>query len=180
MITSDLVFYGETSKKMKELKDESGIFERNIDIYLAAGVIGAIYNQKKDISNLNNDKTNDIKTTINVSQILGTEAIRIKFLTSLIFIIESHNRDLEENELLRLSFADWFSTLQNDNISSDKDKYKIFNQYVAGGVDILYERIIGSSNDPEKYARNFYKFISEINILQINSERDRIFLKADL
>lgn len=177
---NDLIFYGETSMKIKALKDESGIFERNLDVYLAAGVVGAIYNKKGPMLKSDSEKNNVSKTTINASQLLGAESTRIKFLTSLIFMIESYDKNYDENELLKLAFSDWFNTTNNEKISEDKDKYKLFNEYVVGGVNILYDKIISTSNNPDNYLRNYYKFIEEINKLQLNSPRDRIFAEIEI
>lgn len=180
MMINDLIFYGETSMKIKALKDESGIFERNLDVYLAAGLVGAIYYKKGIVNKGELEKKNDSKTTINASQLLGAESTRIKFLTSLIFLIESHDKDYDENELLKLAFSDWFRTTTNEKLSESEDKYKLFNDYVIGGVNILYDKIIGTSNDQDNYLRNYYKFIEEINKLQINSQRDRIFAEISI
>lgn len=179
-MVNDLFFYGETSMKIKALKDESGIFERNLDVYLAAGVVGAIYNRKDIMFKIDAEKNNESKTTINASQLLGAESTRIKFLTSLIFMIESHDKDYDENELLKLAFSDWFNTSSNEKISEDKDKYKLFNEYVVGGIDILYDKIIGKSNDPDSYLRNYYKFIEEVDKLELNTLRDRIFAEVEI
>jgi hypothetical protein len=123
------------------------------------------------------EKNNDRKTTINASQLLDAESTRIKFLTSLIFMIESYDKDYDENGLLKLSFPNLIKATNNENVSEDRDKYKLFNKYVIGGFDILYDKIIGTSNDSNNYLRKYYKFIDGINKLQINNPRDRIFVE---
>lgn len=126
------------------------------------------------------EKNNDRKTTINAYQLLDAESTRIKFLTSLIFMIESYDKDYDENGLLKLSFPNLIKATNNENVSEDRDKYKLFNKYVIGGFDILYDKIIGTSNDSNNYLRKYYKFIDGINKLQINNLRDRIFVEIEI
>lgn len=51
----------------------------------------------------------------------------------------------------------------------DKDEEKrkvgdeLFEQYVLGGIEILYEKIMEGSKEIDEYLQNMYKFICEYN-----------------
>ncbi len=48
---------------------------------------------------------------------------------------------------------------------SDKSKNDgaLYEQYVLGGVDILYEKLIENATNSEDYIKNLYDFIEEFN-----------------
>ncbi|MDF2884318.1 MAG: hypothetical protein K0R54_4885 [Clostridiaceae bacterium] len=95
-------------------------------------------------------------------------------------MIEIYDKDYDENELLKLAFSNLIKVANNEKVSENRNKYKLFNEYVIGGGDILYDKIIGTSNYSDNYLRNYYKFIEKINKLQINNPRDRIFVEVEI
>ena len=44
-----------------------------------------------------------------------------------------------------------------------KPDEELFEQYVRGGVDILYEKLIESATIPEDYIKNLYDFMEEFD-----------------
>ena len=51
----------------------------------------------------------------------------------------------------------------------DKDEERktydeLYNSYVLGGVEVLYERIFGNESKPEEYLMNFYEFLEELEV----------------
>ena len=56
---------------------------------------------------------------------------------------------------------------------SDED---IFEEYVRGGVDILYDKIMASATKPEDYIKNLYDFMEEIDE-RYNQELDTDSIK---
>ena len=51
----------------------------------------------------------------------------------------------------------------------DKDKERkaydeLYNSYVLGGVEVLYERIFDNASKPEEYLMNFYEFLEELEV----------------
>jgi len=165
MLADNVIFYGDTANKMRFLKDETNLFSRFLDVYIAGGVVGMLFNQKGE-----NNVTNN-KATIFADQI-STESMRIKYFSSLAFIID--NSDLSEEILLKEAFSDWFS--ENYDQDSNNNKYKLFQSYAIGGIDILYDEIVGEATDKESYLYNFYKFIKKIENENIDDEMDRAIL----
>ena len=48
----------------------------------------------------------------------------------------------------------------SDRASKDE---KLFESYVLGGVDVLYEKIIGNDSSAEAYMSNLYDFMEDMN-----------------
>jgi len=166
MFTNDIEIYGEYGIKLDKLK-ESGLFERNLDVFLAAGVIGIIYGKKgkKEIA--------QTSKKIGPGQLNG-EISRIKYLASLAYLVENSNmkgNETTEKELLRHTFGDWFGESDEDSLK----KYKLFELYALGGIEILHDKIISNNTDIDSYFENFYNFIDDINKLEIHDDMDRTF-----
>ena len=52
----------------------------------------------------------------------------------------------------------------------------MFKEYSIGGIDILYDEIIGEVTDKESYLHNFYGFIKKIEHEKIENDMDRAIL----
>jgi len=165
VLTKNVLFYNDTANKMNFLKDKTNLFNRFLDIYIAGGVVGMLFNKKGKNSVSKN------KATIMADQI-STESMRIKYLSSLAFIID--NNDLNEEILLKEAFSDWFSENYEEDLNNNK--YKLFRSYAIGGIDVLYEEIVGEATDEESYLYNFYNFIKKIENEKIDDEMDRAIL----
>ena len=170
MLTQKVVFYGNTANKIRLLKDDTNLFERMIDVYITGGVIGMLFDKKGE------EKRSENKATIFPNQI-SKESMRIKYLASLAFLIENKNDDLDEDQLLNKTFADWFANKKYDNLG-EENKYKLFKSYAIGGIDLLYNKIIGDSTGKDSYLRNYYDFIKEIEKEVIDDSSDRAILSG--
>lgn len=170
MLLGNIILYGDTANKILFLRDNTVLFERFLDVYMAAGVVGIIFNHKGE------DIRSDNERKIFAEQ-LNVELTRIKYLASLAFLVEKIN-NYEEEELLRVTFGDWFASQDIEEISDDKNKYKLFHQYAIGGIDILYNAIVGESTNKEDYNRNFYKFIQNLENVKVNDNLDRAIVGA--
>lgn len=164
------MFYGETANKIRFLKDETNLFERALDVYMAGGAVGMLFNEKGE------DKRAENKVTIFAEQI-ANESMRIKYLSSLAFLIENNDENLDKDELLKQTFSDWFSNVENED-SEQYRKYKLFKLYAIGGIDMLYDKIVGESTDEKSYLRNYRDFIKKIDDQEVSSNSDRAILKG--
>ena len=174
MLTGNIILFGDTANKTRFLRDETDIFERYIDIFMAGGVVGILLNKKGE------EKHDDNNVKIFAEQ-LNLESTRIKYLSSLAFLVENFDSEHDEKELLRKTFGDWFAYTKVEYTSKtdDKDnKYYLFKLYAIEGINILYEVIVGDSTDRSSYTRNFFKFIQELEKLQVNDSLDRTIVGA--
>lgn len=48
-------------------------------------------------------------------------------------------------------------------VGKDPADEERFDEYVRGGVDILYEKLIEGDDDPTDYAKRIYEFVDDIN-----------------
>ena len=49
------------------------------------------------------------------------------------------------------------------NSAQAENDEKLYEQYVLGGVDVLYEKLIESAASTEDYLKNLYDFMEEID-----------------
>ena len=57
----------------------------------------------------------------------------------------------------------------------DEKDLEVFNSYVRGGIEVLYEEIIKKSPTSENYIENFYKFIDEFQAVYGEKDCETIF-----
>lgn len=146
----DYIISGTHAQQLIDLKNDKEeveeenkkLFNRNIDIFLLAPIVGFIYKRKAE-----RDK-NTNKSTINTTQLIA-EKERIEYNYQLIMLLDD-KYEPDFNKRVDKAFR-YFS---------DND-LELFNSYVRGGIEILYEKIIQISPTSESYIPNFYKFIDE-------------------
>lgn len=122
------------------------LFERNFDVYLLAPIIGFLYRRtaEVDISTSNNTK---IFPDIQMKNIDD-----LKFNYRLIMLLDTNN---EPNAETRIEKA--FRGIEN------KDDEALYDRYVLGGVEVLYEKIFDRANTTEDIINNLYDFLEEFN-----------------
>lgn len=153
MFDKEYTFKGSHADKVIKLTakfdDKNQIFKRNYDVYLMAPIVGFLYQRKAEP-----DNDGDRNTKI-FPEILINNKDDLAFNYRLIMLLDKKNaQDIEErvNKAFRL-------------FNSDKavDDEKLYDQYVLGGVEILYEKIIGTATSPEEYLSNLYDFMEEMD-----------------
>lgn len=126
---------------------DNQLFARNFDVYMLAPIVGFLYGRKSDL-----DKGSE--TTKIFPDILMREQPNLKFNYRLIMLLDKENEnDFEE----RVNKA--FRYYGSDKAINDEQLYE---QYVRGGVDVLYEKLIEIANNSEDYLKNLYDFMEEI------------------
>lgn len=151
----NIIIYGKHAKYMKALANKfgteqnQGFFKRNLDVYIAAPIIGKLFNRKADV-----DKTIDEDTKIFLEQVNESiEELRMNY--RIIMMLEDRDSvDLEE----RINRA--FRYDKND----EKREYgdKVFSSYVLGGIEVLYEKLIGNETNTDRLVENAFEFIEDL------------------
>lgn len=154
MFDKEYSFKGTHADKVVKLTakfdDKNSIFKRNLDVYMMAPIVGFLY-QRKAASN--ND--GEHKTTKIFPEQLISNSDDLAFNYRLIMLLDkNYEPDIEKR--IDKAFRDYNS----DRATEDE---KLFESYVLGGVDVLYEKIIGSANNAEAYMSNLYDFMEDIN-----------------
>ncbi len=134
-------------KLTAKFDDKNQLFNRNLDVYIMAPIIGFLYQRK---SELNTGETTKIFT-----QQLTSAYDDLLFNYRLIILLDmNHEPDMDE----RINKA--FRYYGSEKAKMDEELYEL---YVRGGVDILYEKLIEQSRTPEDYLKNLYDFLEEID-----------------
>lgn len=166
MFDKEYSFRGSHAEKVVKLTaefDKSGnkLFARNYDVYLIAPIVGFLYGEKAVI-----DKEGDksIKPTKIFPDILMRNKDDLLFNYRLIMLLDKNN---EENFDERVNKA--FRYYGSDEAVNDE---LIYEQYVLGGVDKMYEKIFDNARGPADYLKNLFLFVDEIEN-RYNSKIDK-------
>lgn len=151
MFEKEYSFYGKHAVMVNLLKNSVDtnrkfrFFERNIDIYLVAPIIGLQCNKWIELD----------KSTKDTSKIFSDRLIKsseeIKFNMQVVLL--KHN---EENSSLETRLEKAFK-------SKDlfiKEHREIFEGYVRGGIEVLYEGLLDQDLNSDEYEINLYQFLS--------------------
>lgn len=159
LFQKNIVIYGKHSQYLKALvakpdtELKSGLFERAVDVLVAASVIGKIYNRKGEADSTKNVNGEEIKTTMFVEQI--TTVLPDLLLNYRMIML------LEDKEILPVEER------VNRAFRYDRDKEKrpkcekIYMSYVLGGIEVLYEKLIEPSKTVDDYVMNMYRFVDD-------------------
>ena len=121
---------------------------RSYDVYINAPIIGFLYG-KKGIKNTNSEIADQ---NIFPEQMINNSD-QLIYLLRLILILDS---DYEPDEEKRLDKA--FREL-----GKDENDLALFDSYVLGGVEILYEKLISEASGLGYYMNRLYDFIEEFH-----------------
>lgn len=122
------------------------LFERNFDVYLLAPVIGFLYRRTAEIDTSSNNNTKIF------AEVLMKNIDDLKFNYRLIMLLDTNN---EPNVETRVEKA--FRGIEN------KDDEALYDRYVLGGVEVLYEKIFEKANTTEDIINKLYDFLEEFN-----------------
>lgn len=131
------------------------LFNRNYDVYLLAPIIGFLYQRKSNV-----DSNNEYKPTKIFGQTLYENKDDLMFNYRLIMLLDVKN---EPNAEKRIDKA-----FRGENAQSDIELYE---SYVRGGVEVLYEKLMQGVNNPENYTVRLYEFLEEFDT-RYNQEID--------
>lgn len=153
MFDKEYFFRGIHAEKVLKLTTDfdgqgNKLFQRNFDVYLLAPIVGFLYSVKADL-----DK-GERETKI-FADILMREKDDLWFNYRLIMLLDKNNcSDLDE----RVSKAfRYYGSIQA------KDDEALFEEYVRGGVDKIYEKLMDEVTNSEAYLKNLFDFIEEID-----------------
>lgn len=127
------------------------LFERNVDLYANAPLVGFLYGRTADLDNTRNPETNQIYD----QNVMGDRVIysqeELMFNFRLIMLLD---KAYEPNDDVRINKA--FRHMGEDPADENR-----FDSYVRGGVDVLYEKLIEGVSSPNEYITRLYDFIEE-------------------
>lgn len=126
-------------------------FEHHWQIYVVAPLIGFIYKRQAEVDT----STDYPPSKIMLNQLLSRQD-QIFFNYRLIMLKDDV---YEPNIQERIKKA--FSTMETDEAKPDEE---LFNRYLLGGIEVLYEKIIKNNTDINKILENLGQFIEELSV----------------
>lgn len=157
-------FYGSYAEKVSALTavfddaSKSKFFVHNYDVFINAPLIGFLYNRKgKKDSGSKSGNFEIAPQNIFPEQMINMQEISRYNLRLILLLDTTHEPDPQK----RLDKA--FRHLE------DKEDTDLFEEYLLGGVEVLYEKLIAGANSTMDYINNLYDFIEDFDD-KFNSE----------
>lgn len=129
------------------------LFDRNVDVYTNAPLVGFLYGRRAEIDNEKNPETNQVYN----QNVMGDRVIysqeELTFNFRLIMLLD---KDYEPDEDKRIDKA--FRHMGDDPADEER-----FNSYVRCGVDVLYEKLIEGASSLDDFISRLYDFIEEFH-----------------
>lgn len=166
MFDKEYMFKGKHAQMVSELQAKlsdqipRGFFGSNYEVYKIAPIIGYIYQRKSKP-----DVTSSETKKIDVNKIRNEQFdLSFNFRTLMILC----NKDKAEDDIMNIAFR------LDDKDDERKIYDELYNSYVLGGVEELYERILkrNDATSYQEYIMNFYDFVEDIAGRLYNKEID--------
>ena len=151
-------FYGRHALRVIELTKEIDskaklqVFQSAIDVYKAAPLVGYMYQRREPIDRTKDESGKVADKSIFPDQMFDASQA-LKMDLRMIMLLD---KEYEPDEEKRLEKA--LRKLGNDEVDLER-----FEEYVRGGVDILYEKLIEGATTPEEYVIKMYEFMADFN-----------------
>lgn len=172
----EYLFKGKHAKYVKELKEV--LFERNVDVLILAPIVGLAYNRKSSV-----DTTSEFansETTKVFSEVMIKEQNKNLFNFRLCVLSAT---ELNEEDKKNVAFK-YYTGDSEDHKDLFMKAYNIYNSYVLGGVEVLYEDMLQGNKsyngkpDDIKYQTDMIKNVAEF-ISKYEETADSISSLAD-
>ena len=143
------------------------LFDRNVDVYANAPLIGFLYGRTADVDDTKNPETNQVYS----QNVMGDRVIysqeELLFNFRLIMLLD---KSYEPDEEARINKA-------FRHMGEGPNDEARFDSYVRGGIDVLYEKLIEGANSPDDFVNRLFDFIEEFNERFNEDISDEEFLK---
>jgi hypothetical protein len=128
------------------------LFASNVNVYTISPIVGFLYQRTPEL-----DKTTNGEVTKIFPNELSNHLIDLKYSYQLIMLLDKKNES-SFDERLNKAFR-YYGNGSEQTLADEQ----LFEQYVRGGVDVLYEKLIENAINPEDYIKNLYDFMEEFN-----------------
>ncbi len=151
MFERDYEIYGKHANYVKFLKDND-IFNRYIDVYMLGAIIGFKHNLK-------GEKDKELKDRARIyADAFAQEKLVCEFIYRLIMLSEDE-KNLSVEQRIDRAFR--------DDSSKNQDKHKknmeLFNSYVLGGIERIYNDYTSNAFNKDDYINNAFNNISSFH-----------------
>lgn len=148
MFDKDLQIRGIHATYWKHLVNTAKVFDRYIDVYMVAPVLGLLYGK----TSKTNTEENSSDTAGMLAEILIKNQTKLKYIYRLIMLLDRTSNMTEEQRINRAFRDDSDSDAVSKNIL-------LFNSYFLGGVELLYDAFNTGCTTEEDYINKIYEFV---------------------
>lgn len=134
----EYVFKGKHAQYVIELKN--AIFNRNIDVLILAPVIGLVYDRKSTVDY--SEEFSNTTTKIFAEQ-MTNENEKILFNYRLCMLLSDENNEQEKIE----NAFKYYTGNDAEHLEIFERNIKIYNSYILGGVEVLYELLLKGNKE---------------------------------
>lgn len=146
LFESDVTITGIHATHLKFLVNDAKIYNDYIDVYMNAAVFGYMYSQKADRDS--SDSTDRARIYADAFSTHRTECI---FLYRLIMLLDDAQMSTEE----RLDRAFRYDA-NPDKEAELQASIELFNSYVRGGIEYMYNQFTTGCTSRDDYIRNIF------------------------
>jgi hypothetical protein len=126
------------------------LFERYIDVYMNAAVWGLLYSRTAK-----RDTTSDDRARI-YADAFANERDNCVFLYRMVMLLDK-TKDISPEERIDRAFR--YDT-QPDKVEAFKENMELFNDYVRGGIEAMYEQYTDGCTTRDDYLNKTYEIIT--------------------
>ena len=134
-----------------EGNSKAKLFDRNVDVYAKAPLVGFLYGRTAEPDDTRNPETNEVYN----QNVMGDRVIysqeELMFNFRMIMLLD---KAYEPNDDARIDKA--FRHMGENPADEAR-----FDSYVRGGVDVLYEKLIQGATSPDQYVEKLCDFVEE-------------------
>lgn len=157
MFTGDIYIRGKYASYLKYLSKKTekndrkekvaGVFERMIDVYMTAAIVGVNFGLRKDDENTGADTAKLFADVVNREQDNLMSIFRIVMLVD-------NSTGLSADQKIDRAFT----------TPEDPQNMKLFSQYVRGGIEWLYEHFTEGATTKDEYLAKVYEIVNNFAI----------------
>lgn len=173
LYAKQITITGKHATYMKDLanpfdtKLRKGFFQRNIDVYLTAPIVGKLYNRKADPDHSSDDNTKIFTDELN------REMDELVFNYRLIVLLEDADSvDIEE----RCNRAFRYDKNSEKRALGDE----VFQSYLLGGIEVLHEKLFDKGLTVDERIENLYDFANGFTMYEDDINYDEIIKLSQL
>lgn len=145
--------FGETSAK---------IFNRNIDVYMQAPIVGFLYQRKSSKDQTVREKNEKIPDAHILKDQMIASKDNLTFNLQLILLLDEKYEPDAEKRIYKAF----------NELGKDEKDLELFESYLLGGIEVLYEKLIRGASSADEYIEKLASFTDDIQIM-FNSKVDK-------
>lgn len=154
LFENEIEINGKYATIVRYLKEESKIFTTFREVYITAAIIGFLKNKTET-----KDASEKVQSASIFTDQLRTRKLDIKFLFRVLMLVKEEPT-FEIDDYMNRTFRDGS---EEDGFANLKEKMAIFNSYVCGGLEFLYDRFY-NLHKKDDIINSVYELIHEIAI----------------